>query len=125
MKQYKRSDRLSEQIRRDISQLLERELAEQFRGMVTFTRVKLSDDLRYAKIFYSYLGVEENLSLIDDYFKQKNKQIRSLVGKNLSIRHIPEMTFVFDPSIEEGIKIERLLNEIKRDNTKETDPEES
>lgn len=123
MRQYKRSDRLGEQMRRDISQLLERDLAEKFRGMVTFTRVKLSDDLRYAKIYYSYLGDEENRLLVEEYFIQRNKQIRSLVGKNLSIRHIPELTFVFDPSIEEGIRIEQLLNELKREDKEENDRE--
>ena len=123
MKQYKRSDRLSEQIHRDISQLLEHELAEKFKGMVTFTRVKLSDDLRYAKIYYSYLGDDENRNRVDNYFTHKNKQIRSLVGKNLNIRHIPELNFVFDPSIEEGMKIEQLLNELKRENKEESDQE--
>jgi len=123
MKQYKRSDRLSEQIRRDISQLLEHELAEKFKGMVTFTRVKLSDDLRYAKIYYSYLGDDENRTRVDNYFNHKNKQIRSLVGKNLNIRHIPELNFVFDPSIEEGMRIEQLLNELKRENKEESDQE--
>jgi ribosome-binding factor A len=116
MKQYKRSERLSEMILRDVSALLVNELSELVKGMVTFTRVKLTDDLRYAKIYYSYLGEVDNRPRIENYFKQKNKQIRSMVGKNLQVRYIPEITFVFDPSVEEGIRIEQLLNELKREN---------
>jgi ribosome-binding factor A len=56
MRQFKRSQRLSEQMLRDISLLLERELSEYARGLVTFTQVRLTDDLRYAKVYYSYLG---------------------------------------------------------------------
>ncbi len=116
MKQYKRSDRLSGLILREISVLLVDDLAELVTGMVTFTRVKLTDDLRYARIYYSYLGDKENHGTIDNYFKKNNKQIRSMVGRNLQVRHIPEITFVFDPSVEEGIRIEQLLNELKREN---------
>jgi len=118
MKQYKRSERLSEMILRDVSALLINELSELFKGMVTFTRVKLTDDLRYAKIYYSYLGEVDNRPRIENYFTKKNKQIRSMVGKNLQVRYIPEITFVFDPSVEEGIRIEQLLNELKRENKK-------
>ena len=82
-------------------------------GLVTFTRVRLTEDLRYAKVYYSFLGGDEEKEKVGDYLLQKSRQIRSRVGKQLHMRHIPELTFVFDPSIEEGIRIEQLFNEIK------------
>lgn len=103
------------QIQRDISELLEGELAEKIPGLVTFTHVKLSDDLRYAKVFYSYLGDEANRPLLEGYLLRERKRIRSQVGRHLHVRHVPELDFKFDPSIEEGVRIEQLLGEIKKD----------
>ncbi len=115
MKQYRRSTRLAEQMLRDISQLMEVELAESLAGMVTFTRVRVTEDLRYATVYYSVLGEEQDRRQAADYFEREHRRIRKRVGANLRIRHIPELRFKFDPSIEEGIRIEQLLNEIKDD----------
>lgn len=103
---------------RDISQSMEQELSEQFPGMVTFTRVKLTDDLRYAKVYYSYLGDEARRPELEEYLLRERGRIRSLIGKNLRVRNIPELDFRYDPSIEEGIRIEQLLNEIKDERNK-------
>ncbi len=113
MKQFKRSDRLSAQIRRVVSTLLEFELAELGLGMVTFTSVKMTDKLRQARVYYSFLGAEENRERIQGYLTAKRKRIRSQVGKELYIKHIPELEFQFDPSVEEGLRIEQLLHQIK------------
>jgi len=115
MKQYKRSDRLSGQILRDISELAQTELAQSMPAMVTFTRVTLTDDLRYAKVYYSVLGSDEERASVAGYLERENRSIRQRIGKGLRIRHIPELTFVFDPSIEESIRIEKLLNDLKRE----------
>lgn len=113
MRQFKRSQRLGEQIHRDISALLERELSEFGPGMVTFTRVKLSDDLRNARVYYSYLGEPEDRERIGEYLMRERKRIKHQIGRKLRVRVIPEIDFKFDPSIEHGIKIERLIEEIK------------
>ena len=83
--------------------------------MVTFTQVRLTGDLRNATVYFSHLGETEELDGVIEYFQRENWQIRKLVGRQLRIRHIPELAFKFDPSIQEGLKIERLLNEIKSD----------
>ena len=115
MRQFKRSQRLGPQILRDISQLMDRELSEVSKGLLTFTRVKLSDDLRYATIYYSFLGEDEDRRRVEEHLARHIGRIRSQVGKALSVRVIPELTFKFDPSVEEGIRIEKLFDEIKRE----------
>lgn len=115
MRQYKRSQRLSVQMQRDIARLLETELAEHVPGMVTFTHVRLSDDLRHARVYYSYLGQKDDRGKVEEYLLRERGRLRSLVGQSLKIRHIPELDFKFDPSVEEGLHIEQLLQEIKRD----------
>lgn len=113
MRQFKRSQRLGQQIHRDISALLERGLSDFGPGIVTFTRVKLSDDLRHARVYYSYLGSAEDRDRVTGYLLRERKRIRHQVGQKLRVRVIPEIDFTFDPSIEEGIKIERILEELK------------
>ena len=115
MRQFKRSDRLNQQILRDISQLLEQELSELGGGLTTFTAVRLTRDLRYASVYYSFLGKDEDRRRVEEYFLRERGRIRSEIGKHLNMRHIPELTFKFDPTIEQGIRIEQLLNEIKSD----------
>lgn len=115
MRQFTRSDRLSEQIRRYISEVVDTDYRGSMPGLITFTYVRLSKDLRYATIYYSVLGDESIRNSVFDFFDRTKKHIRSAVGANLHIRRIPEFTFKFDPSVEEGMKIERLLNEIKSD----------
>ncbi len=113
MAQFKRSSRIGEQVLRDISALLVTELNDDAPGMITFTHVRVTDDLRYATIYYSCLGQEKEQIEAADFLEREKKRIRHMVGKGLTMRHIPEFRFKFDPSIKEGIKIERLLNEIK------------
>ena len=115
MKQFKRSDRVAEEIRRIASEVWDAEMAHKTPGMLTFTRVDLTGDLRYAKLYYSYLGNEQDRDNLAEFLIQNTRKIRGLIGSNLRLRHIPEITFKFDPSIQEGVRIEELLNEIKRD----------
>lgn len=86
--------------------------------MITFTHVKLTDDLRYATAYYSCLGSDEQRQVTADYLEGEKKKIRQMVSRNLRLRFAPEFTFKFDHSIEEGIRIEQLLNEIKSDTEK-------
>lgn len=118
MKQFKRSVRIGEQLLRDISNMFSSELDDNSPSMVTFTYVRVTDDLKYATIYYSCLGDDIKRKEVEQYLNREKKNIRHSVGKNLHTRFIPEFRFKFDPSIEEGIKIEKLLNEIK-DDTKE------
>ncbi|MEW6412841.1 MAG: 30S ribosome-binding factor RbfA [Candidatus Zixiibacteriota bacterium] len=113
MKQYKRSSRVGEQMLRDISKLMGTEFAAGAPAMITVTHVKVTDDLRYATVYYSCLGQDEQRDKTAGFLEKEKKKIRQAVGRNLQLRHVPELTFKFDPSIEEGIKIEQLLNEIK------------
>jgi ribosome-binding factor A len=115
VRQFKRSDRVSEQMLRDISVIFETELRDDSPGLITFTRVKLTSDLRIATVYYSTLGDDERRERVAEFLQRNTKKVRGLVGRGLRMRHIPELSFTFDPSIEEGIKIEKLLNEIKSD----------
>ena len=115
MKQYKRSSRLGEQMLREISRFYDAELSEGAPTLVTFTHVKLTDDLRQATVYYSCLGDEEHRESVELFLQNRHKKFKAAIGKTLRTRFIPELVFSFDKSIAEGIRIEKLLNDIKSD----------
>ncbi|UCD94110.1 MAG: 30S ribosome-binding factor RbfA [Candidatus Zixiibacteriota bacterium] len=114
MKQYRRSERVRSQMLRDVQTLLEHEFAANLNTMVTFTDVKVSEDLRYATIYYSVLGGDKAKKEVSEYLSRARSRIRSQIGRLLSIRHTPEIKFKFDPTIEKGIRIQKLLDDISR-----------
>lgn len=120
MKQFKRSDRVQEQMLRDVSTLLESPLRELGAGLLTFTKVKMTNDLRYATIYYSHLGTDEGRRRSEEYLERERGWIRTKLGRNLRVRNIPEISFKFDPSIEEGIRIEKLFAQIRNEGNKES-----
>ncbi len=122
MRQFKRSKRVGSQMLRDVRNLLEMECASNLTAMVTFTEVEITDDLKYATIFYSVLGNEDQKTKTNRYLNKNRSRIQFKLGRLLNIKVIPEISFKFDPSIEQGMRIEQLLNEIsKEDEHKNTE----
>ncbi len=118
MRQFKRADRIRSQILRDIQRLLSEDCAIHVKGMVTFTDVEISDDLKYATIFYSVLGQDDVKEQAAHYLSGVRGRVQSDLGHLLNIRNTPEIKFRFDPSIERGMRIEQLLNEISKEDEK-------
>jgi ribosome-binding factor A len=112
MHPYKRSERLGELILAEISGLLTRDLKDPRIGFATLTRVELSDDLRYAKVFVSILGSEQEKARALQGLASATGYIRRHLGRALHLRYIPELTFLIDTSFEHGANIARLLRQI-------------
>ena len=116
MKHYKRSDRVAALIKQEISQIILRELHDTESGFITITNVKVSDDIRHAKIFFSVLGdVGKKEKVIETLNKAKG-HIRSELGQRIKIRFVPTIDFFYDDSAEYAEHIEVLLNKIKQEN---------
>jgi len=122
MRQFKRAKRVGSQMLRDVRDIMELECASNLTAMVTFTEVDVTDDLRYATIFYSVLGNEKQKTDTSRYLNKNRGRIQFKLGRLLNIKVMPEISFKFDPSIERGMRIEQLLNEIsKEDEQKNTE----
>lgn len=104
--------RVAETIHHEISQLLIRGLKDPRIGFVTITAVDVSPDLRSAKIFYTQIGDEEARAATAAGLKSSSSYIRQQLGKQLRLKYIPELNFVYDSSVEYGNRIENLLREI-------------
>jgi ribosome-binding factor A len=112
MHPYKRSERLGELILAEISDVLRRDLKDPRIGFVTFTRVEMSEDLRYAKVFVSTLGSEQEKTRTLQGLASATSYIRRHLGKTLHLRYTPEISFSIDTSFEHGAKIAQILRQI-------------
>ena len=107
-----RSERVGDQILREISNLLLLKVKDPRLKGVTLTDVRMSKDLRYAYIYYSLLGEEEQKNQAQAGFESAKGFIRKAIGEKLHLRYVPDIQFRYDTSLEQGQKIERLLEEV-------------
>lgn len=107
-----RPGRVAEQLRMDVADILQNDLKDPRLGMVTCTRVDLTNDLRHAKVYVSVLGEDKDDSM--QALKSATGYVRRILAKRLGLRVSPEIVFVFDPSVEYSIRLEGLIEETKR-----------
>lgn len=110
---HKRVLRAGEAIRRELGFILDRKLADPRIGMVTVTRVELSEDLRYAKVFVSFLGDEKEREVSLRLLRKARRFIRGELAHSLRFRVAPELTFLIDDSSENYIRISKVLKDIQ------------
>ncbi len=112
-RQYKRARRVGELIHQEICRILLRQIGDPRLKQLTITRIKLSDDLRCAKVYVSLLGDEDQISQAMQGLDKAKRFIRGELGRNLKLRYIPELTFENDESIAYGFHINEVLCELK------------
>jgi ribosome-binding factor A len=113
MRSYKRSQRVADQIRRDASEIIADMLRDRKDLMVTVSTVGVSDDLKYAQIYYTVLGdAAEKLKLAEKFFTRATPRIQSELARRLHIRKVPEISMHFDQSLVEGMRITALIDEV-------------
>jgi len=110
-----RSHRLSEELKHEISAIIAQEIKDPRVGFATVTEVKVSPDLRYARVLVSVLGSPAEKQATFDALIGATGYIRRLIGARVKLRHTPELSFVYDDSIEQGDKMMRLMEEIKKE----------
>jgi ribosome-binding factor A len=114
MSTHSRPDRVGEEIRAAIGEMLTRgELRDPRIGFITITGVKMSPDLRVAKVFYSMIGSDKQREDTQLGLDAAKGFVRREVTSRVKLRVSPEIYFAFDASVGEGDKIDRLLREVK------------
>ena len=126
MSQGSRSDRVADQLRAELAQLLVREVHDPGIGFVTVTRVHVSPDLQSARVYYTSLGDESKRRDTARAIGRALPFLRRQIGSRLRLRRVPELKFIYDDSIAGQDRIEQILNEIHRDaQQKDIEPEHS
>ncbi|MBI5785074.1 MAG: 30S ribosome-binding factor RbfA [Rhodocyclales bacterium] len=114
-KEFSRSSRVSEQIHRELSELIRLELKDprlsSKLSLVTLTDVEVTPDYAHAKVFYTSLAGEEHREEIDQGLKHSAGFLRRELGKRVRIHHTPELHFVYDASVERGTRLSNLIDE--------------
>jgi ribosome-binding factor A len=126
VKAYPRSRRIGEQIQRQLSELIRREVKDPRLGPITLTDVQVASDLAYAKVFYSVLGGTRNPELTQEILNSAAGLLRGRLGRSLGLRHSPELRFVADALVEEGARLSALIrNAVKSDEEKQKNTSDS
>lgn len=109
-----RVDKVAEEIRREASKIVQEELRDPRLGFTTITRVELTPDLRFARIFFSVYGHEKQWEDTLDALESASGFIRRELGHRLALRFVPEVVFKSDHSAEHSIRIEQELEAIQQ-----------
>jgi ribosome-binding factor A len=112
MSQGSRSDRVADQLRAELAQLLSREVHDPGVGFVTLTRVHVSPDLQAARVYYTSLGDDAGRRNTARALERASPFLRRQIGSRLRLKRVPEIKFIFDDSIAGQDRIEQLLNEL-------------
>lgn len=108
-----RAQKVGEEIQREISTLLVKGMKDPRIGFVTITAVEVTSDLSSARIFFTVIGDERARRESEAGLKSAIPFLRREVGRQLRLRHVPELHFQYDVSLEYGNRIEALLKDLQ------------
>ena len=111
MKDYARTERIADQIQRELADLIRQEVKDPRVGFVTLTAVEVSRDYSHAKVFFTTLGGAEEHARTGEGLGRAAGYLRSQLAHRLRTRTVPELQFVFDESVERGIRVSKLIEE--------------
>ncbi len=110
-KSFSRKDRVAEQIRREVAELIRTEVKDPRIGMVSITDVEVTADYSHAKVFFSTLAGSEHVPAVLTGLQKASGFLRRELGKRISIHMTPQLHFVFDQSLERGADLSKLIQE--------------
>ena len=113
-KPYRRKDRFGHEVQKILSDLILKEIDTTKVGFTTISDVKMSNDLRSARIYVSVLNRNIPVKHIENYFQSRGKYLRKLLGNELTAKSVPELKFYYDDSFEEVEKILRVPPKFKK-----------
>lgn len=127
-KEYSRTQRIGDQMQRELAQLIQREIKDPRLGLVTITAVDVSRDLSHAKVFVTVMGLEEtpeNISQTLRVLKDAAGFLRMMLGKAMQLRTVPQLNFNYDASVRRGAELSALIERaVAQDSRRPGDGEE-
>jgi len=111
----KRAIRVGDQILKEIATLLLNRVKDPRVQGVTITGIKVSNDLKMARVYFSIIGEKSDIERAMDGLNSAKGFIKKEIGLRMKLRYVPEIKFVHDPSMETGSHLDRIFEEIRRD----------
>ncbi|MGE3919459.1 MAG: 30S ribosome-binding factor RbfA [Gammaproteobacteria bacterium] len=123
---FKRTERLNELVRRELSVIIQREITDPRLGMVSISAVEITNDLSYAKIYVTILVPDEEIKTQIKILNHAAPFLRTLLAQRVKMRIVPQLLFIYDESIRQGEHLTSLIDSaIEDDERKHIDEEES
>jgi ribosome-binding factor A len=120
----RRTDRIAHLIQREIGEVILKDLTDVRIGFVTISRVEVTTDLAFAKVFISILGTDKEKRDSMAGLSNSASYLRTHLYKVLQMRTVPRLTFVEDKNLDHGFRINQILNDIKREKTEQPPDDE-
>lgn len=111
----RRTERVAELIREEISRIIVTELNDPRISFVTVTRVEVSPDLSLAKVFVSVMDTLEKAQVTLRGLNSARKRMRLAIGQEIALRHMPEIAFILDSGIKRSVHISGILSDLARE----------
>lgn len=113
-----RLEKVNEELKREISEIVQYKLKDPRLGFITITKVEITPDLRNAKVYYSVLGSVQEEAKAQQGLESSAGYVRKLIGDTIKMRYTPELIFKIDKSAEYSVNIFKRLKEIKDESKK-------
>ena len=111
-KEYSRTQRIGDQMQRELAELIRREVKDPRVGLVTITAVDVSRDVGHAKVFITVMGQEEEPDAVKQSVKALNNAasfLRLHLGRSMQLRSVPQLHFHYDESVSRGVHLSALI----------------
>lgn len=119
-----KNTRINVEVQKELSMLINREIKDpRINPMTSVVHVEVSPDLKTAKVYISVLGDEESKKSTLAGLRSASSFMRGQLARSLNLRNTPELSFVIDNSIEYGVHMSKLIDEVNKNQSKETDDE--
>jgi len=109
-----RLERVRELLKRELGEIIRREIPIGEAGLVTVNEVAVSSDLQSAKVYVGVVGTAEQRKRATGLLAHDRKRLQGLVGRSVILKYTPQLHFVLDESIERGNRVLEILDEIER-----------
>jgi len=117
-----RISRINEEIRQELSEIITRELKDpRINSMTSILRTETTSDLKHCKVYVSVLGDQESQENTLKGLENSAGFIRNELAKSINLRNTPELHFVIDHSIEYGIRMSKIIDDVNQNNEKKKD----
>ncbi|MDP3804790.1 MAG: 30S ribosome-binding factor RbfA [Candidatus Omnitrophota bacterium] len=110
-----RPERVQEALRQEISRIVTNEIKDPRLGFITITKVELTKDIRFAKVYFSVLGEDKEKKLALKGLNSAKGYVKGLIADRIKLRYAPDIDFRIDGSIEHTKKIYDLLDRLKKE----------
>jgi ribosome-binding factor A len=124
-REYPRTRRIGEQLKRELAALIRSEGDDPRLALVSITAVDVTRDLAYAKIYITWVGVAAERVRVLEALNRMAPEFRRRLGRSLRIRTVPQLTFVYDETVERGAALSALIDQaVARDRALHRDDDE-